>query len=310
VTAHPAFHKAAHLLGMEAVTVPVDAAFRVDLDRVRDAITERTVLLVGSAPHFPQGVVDPIPELGLLAQERGLLLHVDSCLGGFFLPFLAALGTPAPPFDFRVPGVTSMSADLHKYGYASKGASVVLYRDRALRRHQFFVHADWPGGVYGSPTMAGARSGVPIAAAWAVIRYLGREGFERLVRGTMDATRRLMAGIEGTGLLHVLGQPAMSVLAFGSREVDVYALADALEGRGWHLDRQQLPPSLHQMVSPAHAAVLDEFLEDLTACARQVRGAPAPETGMAAAYGMMAQITDRSVVKELVLDYLDGLDAG
>ncbi|MBC7225225.1 MAG: aspartate aminotransferase family protein, partial [Anaerolineae bacterium] len=181
----------------------------------------------------------------------------------FILPFVRRLGYPVPDFDFRVPGVTSISVDLHKYAYAAKGASVVLYRDRDLRRHQFSVYTDWPGGVYASPAMAGTRPGGPIAAAWAVLHYLGEEGYLALAEKAMQATVRLREGIAAIDGLHILGEPAMTVLAIGSRKVNVYEVADELHLRGWHLDRGQFPPSLHLTVTPAHAPVVDAFLADL-----------------------------------------------
>jgi len=206
-TAHPAFEKAAHYFGVRPVHVPVGPDLRADVERMRAAITPRTVLLVGSAPSYPHGVVDPIVEIAQVAQEHGLLCHVDACVGGFELPFLRRLGYPVPDFDFQVPGVTSMSADLHKYGYAAKGASVVLYRDSALRRHQFFAYTDWPGGVYASATLAGTRPAGPIAAAWAVLHYLGEEGYLALaepkpvrpcVNAARNATKMSKSGPIGT----------------------------------------------------------------------------------------------------------------
>ncbi len=188
VTAHPAFDKAAHYFGVRAVHVPVRADFRADVDAVRAAINERTILIVGSAPSYPQGVVDPIPELAQAAQEHGLLCHVDACVGGFVLPFARKLGYPVPPFDFSVPGVTSMSADLHKYGYAAKGASVVLYRNAALRRHQFFVATGWPGGIYASPDARGDATGRRDRGRVGDPELSGRRGLPAY-RGRHDAHR-------------------------------------------------------------------------------------------------------------------------
>jgi glutamate/tyrosine decarboxylase-like PLP-dependent enzyme len=189
VTAHPAFEKASHYLGVRPVHIPVTEDFRADVGAARAAITDNTVLIVGSAPCYPYGVVDPIPELAALAQERGIGCHTDACVGGFFLPFMRRLGYEAPPFDFSVPGVTSISADLHKYGYSTRGTSIIMYRNKEIRRHQFFTYADWPGGLYGSPTMPGSRAGGAIAAAWAVLHYLGEEGYLRLARTVMDTAR-------------------------------------------------------------------------------------------------------------------------
>lgn len=314
VTVHPAFHKAAHYFDVKAVVVPVGPDLKVAPAAVESAITENTILLVGSAPCFPFGVVDPIPELGEIAARRDLLLHVDACVGGFFLPFLEKLdcdeARTIPPWDFRIPGVTSISADLHKYGFASKGVSVVAYRTRELRRKQFFAYADWPGGLYGSPTMSGSRGGGPIAAAWAVLQYLGVDGFVDLAGRTMATTRALLAGIRAIPGLRILGAPQMSIYAFTSDTLDVYGLGDLLENDGWRLDRQQLPPSLHMMVSPAHAQVADRFLSDLRAAASAIEGRPPAMEGLAAMYGALATIPDRGIAARVILDFLDGFDRG
>lgn len=306
-SAHPAFQKAAHYFGVKAVNVPVAADFRADVEAMRAAVGPRTVLVVGSAPSYPQGVVDPIPELAAMAQEKGVLFHVDACLGGFLLPFARKLGHAIPDFDFAVPGVTSLSADLHKYGYAAKGASLVLYRTAELRRHQFFTYAEWSGGIYASPSMAGTRPGGAIAASWAVLKYLGEEGYLRLSRTVLDTARTLREGIAAIPGLKLLGDPRLSVFAFGSDTLDVYALGDAMEARGWKLDRQMLPPALHLMVTPAHAAVVEPFLADLRACAASLaRGEPAPD-GSAAMYGMLGAIPDRSEAAGFILQFMDSL---
>ncbi len=270
-TAHPAFDKAAHYFGLRAVHVPVGPDFRADVAAMEAAITPNTILVVGSAPSYPQGVVDPIPELAALAQERGLLCHVDACVGGFMLPFVRELGYPVPDFDFGVPGVTSISVDLHKYAYAAKGASVILYRNRDLRRYQFFVHTDWSGGIYASPTMTGTRPGGTIAAAWAVMQLLGQEGYRNIAREVMEAVTRLRAGIQEIPGLQVLGDPAMSILAIGGQGLDIYQVGDEMGLRGWHLDRQQFPASLHLTVNHAHTRVVEPFLADLAEAAAAAR---------------------------------------
>jgi len=309
-TAHPAFDKAGQYFDVEMRHVPVDGALRVDLAAVEAAITEDTILLVGSAPAYPHGVIDPIAELGALAERRGLLLHVDACVGGMLLPFVERLGYPLPPFDFRVPGVTSMSADLHKYGWAAKGASVVLYRTRALRQHQFVVYPDWPGGLYGSPSMPGTRPGGPIAAAWAVMRHLGEEGYLRHARTTMETARRLIDGARALPGLFVFGEPHCAVFAIGSTELDVYAVGDRMQERGWLLDRQQRPPSLHLTVTPLHAPHVDAILADLRASVDEVRaaGSSAAGAGAAAMYGMLGALPDRAQVGDFVREFLDSLD--
>ena len=278
VTAHPAFDKAGSYFDVRMVHVPECADFRADVDAMRRAITANTIMMVGSAPSYPHGVVDPIEELAAIAQERGLLFHTDSCVGGFMLPFIRKLGYDVPPFDFSVPGVTSMSADLHKFGYAAKPASVVLYRSHELRREQMFVAINWPGGIYPSPTMTGSRAGGPIAAAWAVMNYLGEEGYTDIAKTVMETTVYLQAGINAIPGLKVLSNPEMSVFAIGSDSLDVYELADELELKGWHLDRQHFPVCLHMTVNYMHAAVKEEFLRDLATCAEIVRAPNARKT--------------------------------
>jgi glutamate/tyrosine decarboxylase-like PLP-dependent enzyme len=260
-TAHPAFAKAAHYLDVEHVLVDVAADGRADVAAMTDAITDRTALVVGSAPCYPYGVVDPIPELAAAASERGVLFHTDACLGGWLLPFWERLGEPVPPWDLSVPGVTSLSADIHKYGWCFKGVSVLLHRDRDLLQQQYFLYDSWPGGLYGSATAAGTRPAAPIAAAWATIRHLGEEGYLRLAGEVLDATRRFRSGIEAIPGLRITGDPVMSVFEMASDEHDLGAVCDVLDDRGWHLDRQQ--GGLHLMLSPYHARVADEFLADL-----------------------------------------------
>jgi len=263
-SAHPAFAKAAKYLGVELRQVPLDEHYRARLDAAEALVGEHTVLLAGSAPNYPFGTVDPIPELAALASERGISFHTDACLGGFLLPFYERLGEPVPPFDFRVPGVTTLSADVHKYGYCTKGASVILHREDAhLKQHQLFFWDRWPGGLYASFAMAGARPAAPIAAAWAVMRHLGLSGYQKLAEAVRDTTRRLREGIEAIAPLQIRGEPVMSVFCFGSDELDIFAVGDVMDERGWHLDRQKDPDALHLMVSPEHQRVAESFLEDL-----------------------------------------------
>ncbi len=305
LSAHPAFHKAAHYLDVELATIPLGADFRADVASARSLLDERTVLVVGSAPSYPQGVVDPIEELAALAKEAGILCHVDACLGGLLLPFAEKLGHPVPAWDFRVEGVTSISADLHKYGYAAKGASAILYRDAELRKHQFYSWSGWPGGLYVSPTMTGTRSGAAIAAAWAVLHYLGEEGYLRLARAVLETSRRLREGIAAIEDFKILGAPVASVFSFTSERHDVYALHRAMAKQGWRLDCQQLPASLHLMVTPAHEAVAAQLLADLAACARTLE--PGAPQGDAAVYGMLAAMDDRGPVEDFLKSLLDGI---
>jgi glutamate/tyrosine decarboxylase-like PLP-dependent enzyme len=273
-TAHPALAKACHYLDVAEVRVPVSADGRADLAATAAAVDDRTALVVGSAPCYPYGVVDPIPELAALAAGRGALCHVDACLGGWLLPFLERLGEPIPPWDLRVEGVTSLSADVHKYGWCFKGASLLLHRDEDLLRLQYFLYDGWPGGLYGSATTAGTRPAAPIAAAWATINHLGMEGYLRLAGQVRDASARLRAGIEAIDGLQVTGDPVPGVLEIsaaaapagpaaraGGTVVDLSAVGDVMDDRGWHLDRQQ--GGLHAIVSPSHGEVADRFVADL-----------------------------------------------
>ncbi|HEX5750600.1 MAG TPA: aspartate aminotransferase family protein [Archangium sp.] len=304
---HPAFQKAAHYFGVKPINVPVGPDFRADVAAMRAAVGPRTVLVVGSAPSYPHGVMDPISELAAMAREKGVLFHVDACLGGFLLPFARRLGHDIPDFDFAVPGVTSLSADLHKYGYAAKGASLVLYRTPELRRHQFFTYAGWSGGIYASPSMAGTRPGGAIAAAWAILKYLGEEGYLRLARTVLDTSKALREGITAIPGLELLGRPSLSIFAFSSDTLDIYALGDAMEARGWKLDRQMMPPALHLMVTPAHATVVQPFLDDLRTCAASLAsGEPAPD-GSAAMYGMLGTLPDPKDAEGFILQFMDGL---
>jgi glutamate/tyrosine decarboxylase-like PLP-dependent enzyme len=264
-TAHPAFAKACHYLDVTEVRVPVAADGRADLAATAAAIDERTALVVGSAPCYPYGVVDPITDLAALAGECGTLCHVDACLGGWLLPFLEQLGEPVPPWDFRVEGVTSLSADIHKYGWCFKGASLLLHRDENLLRLQYFLYDGWPGGLYGSATTAGTRPAAPIAAAWATINHLGLDGYLRLADQVRTAATRLRAGVEAIDGLHVTGDPVPGVMEIAadasSHGLDISAVADVMDDRGWHLDRQQ--GGLHAIISPSHVRAADAFLADL-----------------------------------------------
>jgi glutamate/tyrosine decarboxylase-like PLP-dependent enzyme len=277
-SAHAAFHKAAHYFGVELHKVAVRDDFRADVDAMADRVTDRTVLVVGSAPQYPQGVIDSIPDLADLAASVGASMHVDACMGGFVLPFMEMNGEPVPPWDFRVPGVTTISADVHKLGYAPKGASVLVHRDKALRRYQTFVFDDWLGGFYASPAMQGSRPGLPMATAWAVMHFLGIDGYRELTRTTIDTTRAIVDAVRGVPSLTILGEPQAQCLAIATApgwedRLDVFALDDALKARGWYLDRQRPPDSLHATVSAGNARVVDEFIEDLHECTKAVLGA-------------------------------------
>jgi glutamate/tyrosine decarboxylase-like PLP-dependent enzyme len=311
VTAHPAFDKAAHLFCIRLVRTPVDSQFRADVEAMRRAITRNTVALVGSAPSYPHGVIDPIEALAELAQAYRIGLHVDACLGGFILPFIERLGYPVPPFDFRVPGVTSMSVDPHKYGYTPKGLSVVLYRGRSLRRYQYFTYTDWPGGLYASPTLPGSRPGALSAAGWAAMVALGESGYLEAARRIMQTAATIRQGIEAIPELRLMGEPTF-LIAFTSDTLNIYEVLDAMAARGWRLVALQRPPGLHLAITLRHTqpGVAERFLSDLRQVVEEIKSAPAKgrsDGGMAPIYGMANSLPFRGVIEEVLRRYLDAL---
>jgi glutamate/tyrosine decarboxylase-like PLP-dependent enzyme len=276
-SAHAAFHKAAHVFGIRVHKTPVKADWTADVDAMARVVGANTVLVVGSAPQYPHGVVDPIPDIARLAASVGANCHVDACMGGFVLPFAEMLGRQVPPWDFRVDGVHSISADVHKLGYAPKGVSVILHRDKQLRSYQTFVFDGWLGGFYASPNLQGTRSGVPMAAAWAVMSHLGIEGYVALTRQTLENADRMRAGIAAIEGLHVLGDGRYHIVAMAADTdavppIDVFALGDALRARGWYHDRQTPPDALHSTVSNTNTGVIDAYLADLRVCVDELRG--------------------------------------
>lgn len=305
-SAHAAFVKAEEILGIGLCTVPVGDDLKADVAAMGRAITRRTVAIVGSAPGFPHGLVDPIPELAALAEARGVGLHVDACLGGFVLPFAERLGQPVPTFDFRLHAVTSMSIDPHKFGYAAKGVSVVLYRGAELRRQQYFVNTDWSGGLYFSPTFAGSRPGGLSAACWAAMVSIGEEGYLDATRRILAAAQEIRAAVAAVPELRVLGDP-LFVIAFASDTVDIYRVLDVMNARGWSLNGLQRPPAVHLCVTLRHAepGVTARFAEDLRAAVAEVKSTPAPSSGMAPVYGMAGTFPVRGAVAELLRRYVD-----
>lgn len=298
-TAHAAFHKAAHYFGVRAIVVDVDPkTYLARPDAMAAACDDTTVLVVASAPSYAHGVVDPIPQLAEVASARGIRCHVDACIGGWVLPYLRADGVDVPDFDFAVPGVTSVSMDLHKYAYTPKGASILLHRTAGLRRPQYFAHADWPGYTMLNSTMQSTKSGAPLAAAWAVIQHIGDDGYRRLARSSYDATLRLAevaASIDG---LSVLAPPATTLLALRSDErADVFTIADEMAARGWFVQPQlsfrDQPPSLHLSMSAATAGRFDELIEALTSAVRaaQATGPVQVAPELAAAAGALDPAT-------------------
>lgn len=264
VTAHVALDKGAHLLGIKVLRAPLGDDWLVDVDWVRQHVTPNTVALVGSAGNYPHGLIDPLAELSEIAQEHDIGLHVDGCLGGFILSFGERLGLPIPTFDFRLPGVTSISADTHKYGFALKGTSVLLYRTPVLRRLQYFNFGGWPGGIYISPGLAGSRSGGLVAATWAAMVSLGERGYLEVARAIFDTAAEIRGGVEAIPELQVFGEPTFLV-AFRSPELDIHHVNDHLISRGWRLNAIQLPPGLHFCVTRPNTrpGVAEAFLADL-----------------------------------------------
>lgn len=307
-SAHAAFDKAGQYFGMQVRKVPVGPDWRADVGAMTRAITPRTVAVVGSAPCFPHGVIDPIGALSEVCRVRGVGFHTDACLGGFVLPFAERLGYPVPPFDFRLPGVTSLSADTHKYGYAAKGTSVVLYRGPALRRHQYFTIADWPGGLYFSPTFAGSRPGALVAAAWATMLAVGEDGYLDATRRILETAARIREGIQAIPGLRVLGDP-LWVVAFDAPDLDIYRVLDAMTHRRWSLNGLHRPAAVHLCVTLRHTqpGVADRFLADLAASVEQVRQEPPGKGGMAPVYGLAGSMPVRGLVTDLLERYIDML---
>ena len=276
VTGHAAFQKAAHYLCLKPVLVPVDPeTFKADPEAVRAAITPNTVLLVGSAVSYAHGVVDPIRELGQIALEHDLLLHVDACMGGFLLPYFRRLGAPVPDFDFSVPGVTSISMDLHKYAFAAKGASVILYRNKELRRHQIYTCAQWTGYTVVNPTIQSTKSVGPLAAAWAVLHFIGDEGYLEIARQVLDATQRIADAVDGMEDLRLLGRPEMNLVAFTSDTVSVFHIIDEMKERSWYVQPQLSfegsKENIHLSVNPASVKWVDALLADLRVCVEKAK---------------------------------------
>ncbi|KAH8512928.1 hypothetical protein H0E87_006289 [Populus deltoides] len=305
-SAHSAYDKAAQYFNIKLRRVPVNKNFQADVKAIRQQINKNTVLIVGSAPGFPHGIIDPIEELGELAYSYGICFHVDLCLGGFVLPFARKLGYPIPPFDFSVKGVTSISADVHKYGLAPKGTSVVLYRNHDIRKHQFVAVTEWSGGLYVSPTIAGSRPGGLIAGAWAALMALGLEGYLENTKAIMEVSKRIQKGIKEIPELFIIGRPDMTIVAFGSNDLDIFEVNDIMSSKGWHLNALQRPNSIHICITLQHAPVVEDFLRDLKESVQTVKENPGPiNGGLAPIYGAAGKIPDRGMVQELLVNYMD-----
>lgn len=309
-TNHPAIVKGCYYFGVKCVVVPVGADFRADVAGYKKSITSNTVAIAASAPTFPHGAIDDIEALGVLAQSHGIGFHVDSCLGGFLLPWLKALGHIRKKFDFECPGVTSMSVDIHKYGFGPKGSSVVLYRNKQLRQYQFFTFTEWPGGIYCSPTAQGSRNGGLIASAWATLMFIGSNGYKQYADEIQKTFTALKEGISKNPYLKLLGDPEAACVSFTTDgSFDVYPIADAMAKRGWeNLVRLQKPVGLMTQVGARRSFNVDDFLKCLNESVEEVLANPASgKEGLAPIYGMAANIPDRNLVGDILVGYMDAL---
>jgi glutamate/tyrosine decarboxylase-like PLP-dependent enzyme len=264
-TAHPAFDKAACLMDLEVRRIPVGRDFRADVNGMTQAADSDTILIVGSAPCFPFGVFDPLAELSDVARSRGLWLHVDACVGGYLAPFARELGRPIPDFDFALPGVSSLSADLHKFGFCPKPASTLLFRDPERAEVAGFDLDVWPSGRFRTSTLVGTRPAGGVAAAWAVINFLGREGYQAIAQRLLAMRDAYVAGIEAIPGLRVFGAPELTILAFGREDIDMASVARFMEKRGWVPGMVRRPPGLHIMASLLHEGVREQYMSDLQA---------------------------------------------
>lgn len=304
-TAHVAWDKGSEYFGVKIRRAPLADDFGVDVAAVEKMINKNTVMILGSAPEYPHGIIDPIEKLGAIAKKHNIPLHVDSCVGGYILPFIEKAGYDVPLWDFRVEGVTSISADIHKYGFAAKGASCILYRNVDYFKHQVFVHESWPGGLFASPAFLGTRPGGAYAAAWAAIQANGIEGYVALAKKTVEVSERLKKGIEDIGCFKIIGSPIASLFAYKSTDptVNAFSVGDVMEEKGWHIDRLQFPDALHAMVTAPHEKVVDQYLADLRDAVDTVRAHPElADKGQAATYGLVAHLPLRGMVRKQVLD--------
>jgi sphinganine-1-phosphate aldolase len=323
-TAHTAFRKACEYFKIKMHLVACKApSYRVHLPAVSRLINPNTVLLVGSAPNFPHGIIDDISGLSKLAHKKKLPLHVDCCLGSFIIPLLPKAGFDFEPFDFKLKGVTSISCDTHKYGFAPKGNSTVLYRSDEYRKYQYFISPDWSGGVYASPSIAGSRPGALIAGCWASLVKQGENGYIDACLKIVGAKQKIEHAIrerpELATDLKIIGKPLVSVVAFLSNTLNIYDIADAMSAKGWHLNALQNPPAIHVAVTLPIVAVVDKLIADLVDTTEEIKeaerrrvaegkGAKGKAMGDSAAlYGVAGSLPNKSVVVDLAKGFLDTL---
>ena len=309
-SAHVAWYKASEYFGVKIRMVPLKEDLSPDLKKMKKLINRNTVMILGSAPEYPHGTIDPIEEMGELAQKYNIPMHVDACVGGFILPFMEMNGVDIPKWDYQVPGVTSISADIHKYGYAAKGASTITYRNLDYLRYQMFVQPNWSGGVFASSALLGTRPGGAYAAAWATLQYFGIDGYKKLADETWQAVSKLKEGVTAIPELEIMGIPMGPLFAYKSIDpsVNIYAVGDQMDAKGWQVNRNQKPNGLHAMVTAQHLKVVDQYLADLKECVAIVKANPElANQGGAATYGMMAHIPMRGMVKKKVLEIYSNL---
>lgn len=311
VTAHAAFDKAAKYLKIKIRTVPVNhTTYTVSIDAMKNSINKNTIMLVGSAPNFPYGTMDNIEAISKLGIEYNVPVHVDACLGGFLICFMPDAGYQVAPFDFRLQGVTSISADTHKYGYAPKGSSLILYKNKTFRHYQYTISTDWPGGVYGSPSVNGSRAGGIIAACWAAIMHFGYDGYVSVTKKIIDTTRYIEAELRKMDGIFILGTPATSVIAIGSKRFHIYRLSEALSKRGWNLNTLQFPNAIHFCVTHVHTQsnFADQFLDDVKNILIDLNKTPDEEvSGKLAIYGMSQSVPDRAIVSDIIKHFMDAM---
>ncbi|EJS42266.1 dpl1p [Saccharomyces arboricola H-6] len=312
-TAHAGFDKAAYYFNMKLRHVELDPkTFQVNLKKVKKFINKNTVLLVGSAPNFPHGIADDIEGLGQIAQKYKLPLHVDSCLGSFIVSFMEKAGYKnLPLLDFRVPGVTSISCDTHKYGFAPKGSSVIMYRNSDLRMHQYYVNPAWTGGLYGSPTLAGSRPGAIVVGCWATMVNIGENGYIESCREIVGAAMKFKAFIlESIPDLEIMGNPRYSVVSFSSKTLNIHELSDRLAKKGWHFNALQRPVALHMAFTRLSAHVVDEICDVLRTTVQELKNEsgskPSPD-GTSALYGVAGSVKTAGVADKLIVGFLDAL---
>ncbi|KAK4295499.1 hypothetical protein Pmani_031937 [Petrolisthes manimaculis] len=306
-TLHAAYDKAAHILGLKLRKVRMDhKTCKSDIKAMEKAITSNTIMLVASAPTFPHGIIDDVEAIGALGLQYNIPVNVDSCMGGFLLPFMERAGFPIQPFDFRVPGVVVISADTHKYGNAPKGSSVLMYSSPEYRHYQYFVTPDWPGGIYATPSVPGSRSGALVANCWAALLYQGFDGYTAKTKKIITTARRIKEQLRSLPRIEVMGDPLTSIVAFKGNGVDILKVGDILNEHGWHLTFTQYPPGLHICLTTLQAtdSFPDMFVSAVKEAVKEVVSHPQETTGLGKVYGTAAGIPDKNLVGEAAKIFL------